>query len=95
LASLSGSPTLKVSDLPVQDASAMAHEMTAFRIDEASAIGDRDARPERRPLGVTGMANLGRKAVALLYGLVIGKRTCSRAKREGRILYELSTGWAV
>ena len=43
---------MKVSDLPVQDANAMAHKRTAFRIDEASAIGDRDARPERRPLSV-------------------------------------------
>jgi len=43
---------VKVSDLPVQDASAMAHKRTAFRIDEASAIGDRDARPERQPLSI-------------------------------------------
>lgn len=42
-----------------------------------------------------GMAGLGRTAVRPLYGLVIGKRTYSRAKREGGILYELSKGWAV
>jgi hypothetical protein len=41
------------------------------------------------------MAGMERTAVRPLYGLVIGKRTCSRAKREGGILYELSKGWAV